>query len=398
MTAWYSGLLLVFGIAFVVSLNIAARLDQPKLFTIDQTGSEWELVPVRTGPGGAVNGYRPVLTPQFSLTEAEDELYSQNLDRLQTLSLLAVVGLAVASGLGGYMLSGMLLRPVRDMTRIASEISASNLGARINHTGPEDELKALADTMDSMIARLQDAFESQRQFVQDASHELRTPLAALRTNIEVAEMDGDISPEEYRQLLDTLKSQTERLTRLSDDLLLLTTSESTTPLPEPVEIGPLAQEVVRQLGPLAATRAVVLSTEMRDDVDALGNSDLLYRCVFNLVENAIKYAGEGARVVVRTGADQGQAVLDVIDDGQGIAEHELPHLFDRFYRVDKARSRRAGGSGAGLGLAIVRELVVSMGGNVAVESAPGRGARFTIRLPLARVATPAQGFHAIARP
>ncbi len=373
LTIWYSSLLLVFGVAFVVALNLAVRLDQPTLYDIDGV---WFRGPVPTGQPGQALGIQPVVT----LRQAEDQLYSQNLDHLRTWSLVAVVGLALASGVGGYVLSGMMLRPVRDITRVASEISASNLKQRINHQGPEDELWALSETFDSMIDRLETSFERQRQFVQDASHELRTPLAAIRTNIEVMEMDPDVTVEEYRDLVETVKAQTARLTRLSEDLLLLTSEDKESLEKEPVRLADVGREVVKQLLPLAATKSVVLRVEGDESLETESNADLLYRCVFNLVDNAIKYSGQDTSVAVRTATRDGKAIIEVADTGAGIPEDEVDRIFDRFYRVDKGRSRREGGSG--LGLAIVQDLVHALGGTVGVRSAPGRGSTFTISLPL----------------
>jgi signal transduction histidine kinase len=371
LTVWYSSLLLVFGVAFVVALNLAVRLDQPTLYNIDQVFR----APVRTGPGQAV-----AIQDVVTLKEAEDQIYSQNLDHLRNWSLTAVVGLALASGVGGYVLSGMMLRPVRDITRVASEISASNLGQRINHQGPEDELWALSETFDSMIDRLETSFEKQRQFVQDASHELRTPLAAIRTNIEVMEMDPDVTVEEYRDLVETVKTQTARLTRLSEDLLLLTSDDKDSLEKEPVKLIDVGREVVKQLLPLAAARSVSLSVEGDSTLEAETNADLLYRCVFNLVDNAIKYSGQDTSVVVRSARRDGNTVMEVSDTGAGIPDDEAVRIFDRFYRVDRGRSRREGGSG--LGLAIVQDLVRALGGSVSVRSSLGKGSTFTITLPL----------------
>jgi signal transduction histidine kinase len=373
--------LLVFGIAFVLALNLAVRLDQPhltdayRLVGVDEN-VQWQVV--RSGPGQALS-VEPRVTPNYLFERAEEQLYSQNLNRLRTWSLLAVVGLACASWLGGFVLSGMMLRPVRDITEVASEISETNLSRRINHQGPDDELKALADTFDSMIGRLEGSFERQRQFVQDASHELRTPLAAIRMNIEVTEMDPDVTADEYRELLETVKTQTARLTRLSEDLLLLTTSERDRPPVEPVDVAALAREVVSQLEPLAAAREVTLRAAGLAGVEAKANPNMLYRCVSNLVDNGIKYSGEGALVEVSTNREGGTVVIAVRDTGPGIAPEDAAHVFDRFYRVDKGRSRREGGTG--LGLAIVREMVTEMGGTVRLASEAGRGSTFSIRLP-----------------
>lgn len=386
LSIWYSSLLLVFGIAFILALNIAVRLDQPDALAriTFEEGIQWE--PVRSGPGQAITGFTPVLTPRGVIQQAESEWYSQNLDRLRYWSIIAVVGLAVASGVGGYVLSGMMLRPVRDITDVASAISATNLSKRINHQGPDDELKALADTFDSMIARLETSFDRQRQFVQDASHELRTPLAAIRTNIEVTEMDPDVSPDEYRALLETVKGQTERLTRLSEDLLLLSTTDRESSEPEQVDISELSAEVVSQLSPLAASRAVTLRWEGTPQVVVTASSDLLYRCALNLVDNAIKYSGAGSSVVVSARRDGQDAVLEVRDTGPGIAEQDVPRVFDRFYRVDKGRSRREGGTG--LGLAIVREMVEAMGGRVSLRSRVGQGSTFALHLPAGEAPVP----------
>ena len=342
LTVWYSSLLLVFGIAFVVALNLAARLNRPDLVSLqDLQNGEVQVEFVRTGPGQAL-----LLPTTITFKDAEDRLYSQNLQNLRTWSIVAVFGLAIASGVGGYVLSGMMLRPVRDIAQVASEIGASNLNRRINHQGPHDELKALADTFDSMIDRLEQSFEQQRQFVQDASHELRTPLAAIRMNIEVAEMDPEISQEEYRTLLDTVKAQTARLTRLSEDLLLLSTSEGDVLELEPVTMLELADEVAAQLGPVAATHSIVIRAEGDERVEAMAGTDQLYRSVFNLVDNAIKYAGDGSTVTIRAERAADQAVIKVRDNGVGIPQDQLQRVFDRFFRVDKGRARGTAAAGS----------------------------------------------------
>ncbi len=375
LSVWYSSLLLVFGVAFVIALNVAARVDHPNNYEISDV--RWE--PVREGPGRAMNG-DPSLT--VTVKYFEDQIYADNIERLQTWSLIAIVGLALASGVGGYLFSGMMLRPVRDITEAASGISASNLSRRINHLGPDDELKALADTFDSMIGRLEVSFEQQRQFVQDASHELRTPLTSIRTNIEVTEDDEDATIEDYRGLVGMIKGQTERLARLSDDLLLLSVNEHDAPEREPVEVFHVVREVFHQLDSVAGLKGVDLRTEGEPNLEAQAAPDLLYRAVLNLVDNAIKYSGEGSTVTVRSRREGPWTVVAVADNGPGIAPEDLERVFDRFYRVDSGRSRRDGGTG--LGLAIVRELVQSMGGSVGVTSSLGVGTTFTIRLPAAR--------------
>ena len=322
----------------------------------------------------------PAMTPSLLLEEAGAEFQAENLDRLRTWSIVAATGLAIISGFGGFALSGVILRPVRDITQVASEISATNLSRRINHEGPDDELKGLADTFDSMIERIERGFESQRRFVQDASHELRTPLAAIRTNIEVADLALDEGSADQRELLETVKGQTERLTRLSEDLLLLTAPPATSPL-EAVELRGLVQTAIQEIEPLAERARVSLTARDADPCEALAIADLLYRCVFNLIDNAVKHSGAGDAVTVAIGSDGASVWIRVQDTGPGIPAADLEHVFERFYRVDRSRARGRGGSG--LGLAIVRESMNSMGGVVEAESTPGKGSTFTLRLPRA---------------
>ena len=365
---------------------MAARIDRPDdAAVMEEMGlSQTE----QRDAGGAADGLAG-MTPAQLVEEAGAEFHSENLDRLRTWSIVAGFGLAIISGFGGFALSGIILRPVRDITEVASEIGATNLSRRINHVGPDDELKQLADTFDSMIARIERGFEAQRRFVQDASHELRTPLASIRTNIEVAELAregaGADANEEQRALLETVKGQTERLTRLSEDLLLLT-APPTELLLEPVSPAEIVGVAIAELEPLAARAGVSLAADEHGDCEAVASADLLYRCVLNLIDNAVKHTGENASVTVGSGCEGERVWIRVRDDGPGIPAGDLEHVFERFYRVDRSRARGRGGSG--LGLAIVRELMDSMGGSVEAESDPGEGAAFTLRLPRA---APADG-------
>jgi signal transduction histidine kinase len=369
---------------------VAARLDEPddqavmQEMGLDQT--QWQAEGVSAGEpatgttpeaGTGTGTGMGNMTPAQLVEEAGDEFQSENLDRLRTWSIVAGFGLAIISGFGGFALSGIILRPMRDITEVASEISATNLSQRINHEGPDDELKQLADTFDSMIDRIERGFEAQRRFVQDASHELRTPLAAIRTNIEVAEMASDGDYEEQRAMLETVKGQTERLTRLSEDLLLLTAPQAALPL-EAVSPGDLVTMALEELAPLAHRANVTLSATGSSTCEAIASTDLLYRCVLNLVDNAVKHTGEGAAVTVGVACEGEHVSIRVKDTGPGIPQEDLAHVFERFYRVDRSRVRGRGGSG--LGLAIVRELMDSMGGEVDVESSPGQGATFTLRV------------------
>jgi two-component system sensor histidine kinase VicK len=192
-------------------------------------------------------------------------------------------------------------------------------------------------------------------------------------------MDGDATVDDYRTLLDTVKVQTARLARLSDDLMLLTTGGDGEGVElEPVDVTGLSAEIIEQLRPVADQREVTLRLDSPLHVWSNAKGDLLYRCIFNLVDNAIKYSGAGSNVVVRCTSSGARSLVEVRDDGPGIPLADRLHIFDRFYRVDRGRSRREGGSG--LGLAIVRELCEAMGGDVRVESNDGEGSVFTISM------------------
>jgi signal transduction histidine kinase len=230
-------------------------------------------------------------------------------------------------------------------------------------------VRRLADTLNGMLDRLEAGGTRQRAFVADAAHELRSPLAAVRTTLEVALVHPD--PEGVEPTLRTALEETVRLGRLVDDLLLLARLDAAAPRPlARVDVGQLVADVVPGLAPhaqLALQPAVVL-----------GDRDGLVRVVRNLVENASRHAVAHVRVTV---ADGEQVALQVDDDGPGIPASERERVFDRFYRVDTPRSRAAGG--AGLGLAIVHELVTSMGGTVVAEDSPAGGSRFSVRFPAA---------------
>ncbi|MBH77245.1 MAG: hypothetical protein CL897_03330 [Dehalococcoidia bacterium] len=380
LTVWYSTLLLILGLAFILFLNVAARLDEPDdqavMKEMGLSPAQWRMAVIQTE--GTANKAIESMTPAQLVEEAGDEFQTENLNRLRTWSIVAGFGLAIISGFGGFALSGIILRPMRNITEVASEISATNLSQRINHEGPDDELKQLADTFDAMIERIEGGFELQRRFVQDASHELRTPLAAIRTNIEVAEMaDGNVTKDQ-RDLMNTIKGQTERLTRLSEDLLLLTAPQAPLPL-EAVHSSDLVGVAIEELEPITERANINLSFHAEGDCEVVTRTDLLYRCVLNLIDNAVKHTGEGTSIMAETGCDEEHVWIRVKDDGPGIPKQDLAHIFDRFYRVDRSRVRGRGGSG--LGLAIVKELMDSLGGSVEVQSEPGQGTIFTLELP-----------------
>ena len=288
------------------------------------------------------------------------------------------------AGFGGYALARKALAPIDAMTRETQKISAQDLGARLSVQNREDELGRLGAVLNAMLGRLQAAFDQLRRFTSDASHELRTPLTAIRSVGEVALQDQR-SPAEYRDVIGSMLEEVDRLTRLSESLLALSRADAGHVHIQREEIPLL------RLAEEARSVVDVLAEEKRQHIDIEGDASLvvsvdrliLRQAVVNLLDNAIKYSPTESRILVRvqSGGDK-QVFLDVIDQGPGIPLEHQSYVFDRFYRVDKARTREWGG--AGLGLSITRWAVEAHDGEISLKSDEGHGATFRISLPLAK--------------
>lgn len=282
---------------------------------------------------------------------------------------------------GGWLLVGRALRRVDDLTRTALDIQSTNLERRIHHAGPEDEIGRLAQAFDQMITRLDRSFQQARRFSADASHELKTPLTAIRGEAEVALM-GELAPAEYQRSLQSILESAERMSQVVESLLLLSRADSGQDLihSEPVELAELVLEAVENVEFAAREKQVTLLLEEVEPATVAGDPLWLSQVITNLLTNAIKYSGAHTEVDVRLRTVDGKAELCVADHGIGIDPEHLPHIFDRFYRVDRGRARASGG--AGLGLSITRWAVEAHGGEITVESTLGEGSRFYVRLPL----------------
>jgi len=297
-------------------------------------------------------------------------------------TLLALVPVAVGLGAaGGAVLAGRALRPVREMSGAAREITAEDLHRRLARRGADDEIDHLADTLNTMLAGLEAAFAQAKRFSADAAHELRTPLTALKGEMEVA-LRAARSPEEYRRVLHSGLEEVEHLIRLVEDLLLFSRSTAGLgPPPARVELEPLVLEALEAGARRAQGAGVTIRADALEPAAVLGDAGALRRALGNLVDNAVKYTPAGGKVELSLLAGEGHARIVVRDTGIGLDPADAARIFDPFVRLDAARSRDAGG--AGLGLALVRAIVDAHGGAIAVDSTPGAGSRFTIRLPLA---------------
>ena len=311
-----------------------------------------------------------------SLSEFERLVNSRTLKELRNYSFGALGVLFVASLGVGWVVAGRVLRPIGRITSVARDIQATDLSRRIELPGPDDELKQLADT-----------FDAQRQFTADASHELRNPLAIIRTNVDVALADPRADPDDLRQTLIVVKRAGDRMARLVDDLLALARRQEPTLEHEQVDLGVAVTEASDDFVVPAAARNIVLDRAIGPGVVVIGDRDALKRAVANLLENAVRLAPAGSRIRLATGSEGDRAWIAVADEGPGISPEDQPHVFDRFWRADKARSRADGGTG--LGLAIVRQIAESHGGHIRLQSKVGVGSSFVIWLPVTAPGTQA---------
>jgi heavy metal sensor kinase len=279
----------------------------------------------------------------------------------------------------GYVLARKALAPMERLRRSTKEITAERLDRRLPVVNPHDELGLLTDTFNAMIGRLERSFAEIRRFTADASHELRTPLTAIHTEAEVA-LAKPLSLAEHQQLLGSILEECSRLTRLTDQLLALAREDARAArqTQESVNLGTLVGDVAETMRPLAEAKEIRLRVDLNGVAWVSGDAARLREVFFNLLDNGIKYTPEGGEVELRIGHNGPEAVVTVRDTGIGIAAEHLPYVFDRFYRVDKSRSRAEGGTG--LGLSIAQSIIVAHGGRIELASIPGQGTICTVRL------------------
>ena len=332
-------------------------------------------------------------------------LYMARQHFLWALAGLVPLALVLAGG-GGWLLARRALRPVDQMTRTARRIEAEHLGKRLNGAEVDDELGRLAKTLNEMLALLEAAFAQVRRFSADASHELKTPLTVLKGEIEVA-LRNPRDPAEYQQVLASVLEEVESMARLVDDLLLLSRADAGALRWEKqtVEMDRLVEEVAKEGEILGRGKQVQVKIQELEPLVVQGDGQRLKQLLRNLVDNAVKYTPSGGQVALSLRRAEGSNApvvdsakpvdrltnqpigistewveISVRDTGIGIPPDAVPRIFERFYRVDPARSRETGG--AGLGLCIVKTIAEGHGGSIEVESTLGQGSRFSVRLPL----------------
>jgi heavy metal sensor kinase len=307
------------------------------------------------------------------------------MSHLLFLLLLGVPVVVLVAAGGGYILVGQALAPVVQIARSAEQITLHNLDGQLPLAPTGDELEQLSLALNRMITRLREAFEQNQRFLADASHELRTPLTALRGELENAVEQARPLPD-LRDKVGSALEEVDRLAKIVQTLFAISRLDAGEAQQEwhRFDLARLAADTAGQMSLLAEDKGVSVNCNVEQEAGVEGDRARIKQVVVNLLDNAIKYTPPGGAIHLNICARGGKAVIEVVDTGIGIPAGALPHVFDRFYRVDKARSREIGG--AGLGLAIVKSICAAHGGQVGVESAEGRGSRFTVELPLARPA------------
>lgn len=317
------------------------------------------------------------------------------LRRLLLTLFISVPLLVIVAGWSGYFLATRALAPIDQITRTAHRISLNDLSARLNLPPSDDEVGRLATTFDTMLARLDESFRRERQFTADAAHELRTPLAAMQAILGMI-LEKRRTPADYEQALVDLAEETDRLRTLTEGLFLLARGDMRQlALTETVDLATLLRDVTDSLGLLARAKGLTLTCTVPDHLTLTGDSDSLIRLFVNLLGNAIKYTEQGQITVSAKQEADGFLTVTITDTGVGISPEHLPHIFDRFYRVDKSRTTQ----GAGLGLAIALDIARAHGGTIEINSEIGTGTVFRVWLlgpPLAQKVT-TQGISALQK-
>jgi heavy metal sensor kinase len=300
---------------------------------------------------------------------------------LRRVMLLALPLAIALAGIGGYWLTRRNLAPLAFMAAQARRITHSNLDTRLDAgAAAAEELAVLSSSFNELLSRLDQSFDHMRRFVADASHELRTPISIIRGEADVA-LAHERGAAEYKQALALVLDESRRLSRLVDDLLNLARADAgrVKLRVEEFYLNDLLAECCRSAQTLAGPRGIALQCSPHDDLAFRGDEELVRRMVMNLIDNAIRYTPAGGNVTVSLDSRGGDIAIRVADTGTGIAPGIVPHVFERFYRGDKARSRQDGGFG--LGLAIVKWVAESHNGKVDLSSTPGAGSTFTVTLP-----------------
>jgi signal transduction histidine kinase len=365
ITLWYTALFMVMSVAIVfLSFSGAFKI----------LGKEGRYRPAAPYRRGHQPDWRHAATPE--LRHAED------LSELKRMCFLVLVSSAVPATLGGLIIGGRALKPVKEITGVAREIGAGDLSKRLTPPNNKDEVGELARAFNDMADSLEQAFAREKQFTSDVSHELRTPLAVITAHAENAEQADDIDT--YRQANAAVLQKTRQLQRMTSQLLAFAREreQADSMQFEEMDLRRVFAGMADEAAEWAEEKGIAVETEVPEGLLIQADQMLLTRLFLNLLDNAVKYGREGGWVKIKAERDKTghRAVITVSDNGEGISEADLPHIFKRFYRADKARS----GEGTGLGLSFAEMIVRLHCGKITVHSLPGVETRFVVELPLKR--------------
>lgn len=315
-------------------------------------------------------------------------LYSADIQDVANLTnefinivFLIVAGASLLVLIISVIFSGYITRPINELKSVALSISRGNLHQRIKVSG-RNEMAALADTFNTMSEKLENMDRKRSEFVSNASHELKTPLSSMKILIESLLYQDGVDEKIYKEFLSDINNEIDRLTDVISGLLTLAKTDSETQALkiETILLSELVNKTVNSLKPIAHEKDITLAYTVNNDLEINCDAVKVMQAVMNLIDNAIKYTDNGGHVWVTLQKSGTNAAITIKDDGSGIPERDVPHLFDRFYRVDKARARGTGGSG--LGLYIARTIALLHGGSIEVQSEEGVGTVFTLYLPI----------------
>lgn len=369
LTVWYSALLITLSLVFVISINIIITnhfqrepLGRPLLDNV----REQRLEP----------RWKNLSNDKQQLMR---DLRQQDLQTIRQISALSFVPLIALSFAGGYLISGQMLNPIKKINKATREITSKNLNKQIPHDDTGDELSELIQNFNQMRSRLQRAFDLQKQFVEDASHELKTPLAVVQTNLESAVNKGKVSKQEMKNLIKTALKSTKFMNKLIEDLLLLSILENQVNKEE-TNLRKIIISSINQLQHPAQNKNIKMKfsekTANKPLVEA--NKTLIQRAIMNLLENSIKYSPKGGKVQIKLTEEKKHFSISIKDNGKGIPQEHQNKVFERFYRIDKSRSRKTGGTG--LGLSITKKIIENHKGKIELES-DKKGTKITIKIP-----------------
>jgi heavy metal sensor kinase len=321
------------------------------------------------------NGQPVVIVVGQTTTEITDVLHT-----FVYVIVIAMVVIIILAGIGGLFLAERALKPVKQITKTAQKIEGSDLSQRID-VKTDDELGMLASTLNEMIGRLEESFNRQRQFTADASHELRTPLAIMQAEATLA-LSKERPPDDYRKSLETISQESDYMSSVIGKLLFLARSDAGKEQLnfENVELKGLITGLASNIEALAQDKGIKFAIDAKEELTVNGDKVKLRQLFINILENAVRYTPVDGQISVSLVKQESDAVISISDTGIGISPEHLPHIFERFYRVDKARARADGG--VGLGLAIAKIIAESHKGTIGVESELGKGTTFRISIPL----------------